>query len=107
MPGVTSMQRFSYAPSVEPKQYLCVFFLANSGVSVLNIFCYRPVFHRLFFALHQPNHHSPTIQAEESDDLMTLSGTVEFADIETAKAVVEKYNGMDMGMGSALEIEPV
>lgn len=38
---------------------------------------------------------------------MTLSGTVEFADIDTAKAVVEKYNGMDMGMGSALEIVPL
>ena len=45
-------------------------------------------------------------QAEESDDYMTLAGTVEFEDVATAKAVVEKYNGMDMGMGSALEILP-
>jgi len=44
--------------------------------------------------------------AEESDDYMTLAGTVEFEDVATAKAVVEKYNGMDMGMGSALEILP-
>ena len=44
---------------------------------------------------------------KESDDFPILEGTVTFEDIETAKAAIEQYNGMDMGMGSSLELEGV
>merc|ERR1712183_110097 len=39
--------------------------------------------------------------------LEALDEETEFEDIENAKAAVEKYNGMDMGMGSMLEIVSV
>lgn len=42
----------------------------------------------------------------ESDDFPILVGKVTFEDIETAKAAVEQYNGMDMGMGTTLEVVP-
>ena len=41
------------------------------------------------------------------DDFPILRGEVEYEDIETAKKAVEQYNGMDMGMGSAIEVESV
>mmetsp|Transcript_25999 Transcript_25999/g.39920 ORF Transcript_25999/g.39920 Transcript_25999/m.39920 type:complete len:256 (+) Transcript_25999:67-834(+) len=40
----------------------------------------------------------------ESDDFPILTGKVTFEDIEDAKKAVEQYNGMDMGMGAALEL---
>ena len=43
----------------------------------------------------------------ERDDFPVLEGKVTFGDIETAKKAIEQYNGMDMGMGQALEIESV
>jgi len=44
---------------------------------------------------------------KESDDFPILEGTVTFDDIETAKKAIEQYDGMDMGMGTALELESV
>lgn len=46
-------------------------------------------------------------ECEESEDFPVLIGKVTFEDIESAKKAVEQYNGMDMGMGSALELESV
>eukprot|EP00978_Attheya_sp_CCMP212_P029830 scaffold107392_cov45-Attheya_sp.AAC.1 len=48
----------------------------------------------------------PLVEFEctESDDFPILTGKVTFEDIETAKKAVAQYNGMDMGMGSALEL---
>lgn len=42
-----------------------------------------------------------------SDDFPILTGFVEFEDIESAKKAVQQYNGMDMGMGTSLELESV
>jgi len=46
-------------------------------------------------------------ECAEDEDFPTLTGTVEFEDIESAKAAVAQYNGMDMGMGAALELVSV
>lgn len=46
-------------------------------------------------------------ECSESDDFPILEGTVTFEDIETAKKAIEQYDGMDMGMGTALELESV
>lgn len=46
-------------------------------------------------------------ECEETDDSMSLTGVVTFEDIETAKACVAQYAGMDMGMGNLLEMESV
>jgi len=43
----------------------------------------------------------------ESEDFPVLEGTAVFEDIETAKKAIEQYNGMDMGMGSTIEIVSV
>jgi hypothetical protein len=43
-------------------------------------------------------------ECQESDDFPVLSGKVTFEDIESAKKAVEQYNGMDMGMGTKLEL---
>ena len=40
----------------------------------------------------------------EDDDFPVLKGTVTFEDIESAKAAVAQYHGMDMGMGTSLEL---
>jgi len=42
-----------------------------------------------------------------SEDFPILTGTVTFGDIETAKKAIDQYDGMDMGMGQALEMNPV
>jgi RNA recognition motif. (a.k.a. RRM, RBD, or RNP domain) len=42
-----------------------------------------------------------------SEDFPILTGMVEFQDIEAAKQAVKQYNGMNMGMGTALELESV
>lgn len=44
------------------------------------------------------------IQCVQDEDFPVLKGKVTFADIESAKRAVEQYNGMDMGMGTALEM---
>ena len=43
----------------------------------------------------------------ESEDFPVLVGKVTFEDIETAKKAVAQYDGMDMGMGSAIEMRSV
>jgi hypothetical protein len=44
------------------------------------------------------------LECEEDSDFPVLKGTVTFEDIESAKAAVAQYNGMDMGMGTLLEM---
>ena len=46
-------------------------------------------------------------ECEESEDFPILTGTILYEDIESAKAAVAQYNGMDMGMGTTLELESV
>lgn len=45
--------------------------------------------------------------AEESEDGMTMNGRVVFGDADTAKKCVDQYDGMDMGLGTAIEMDPV
>ena len=47
------------------------------------------------------------IQCVQDDDFPVLRGQVTFEDIESAKKAVEQYNGMDMGMGTLLEMSSV
>ena len=42
---------------------------------------------------------------EQSDDGMTLTGRAEFEDAATAKAAIDKYDGVDMGLGTTLELQ--
>jgi len=44
------------------------------------------------------------LECEEDSDFPVLRGRVTFEDIESAKAAVAQYNGMDMGMGTLLEM---
>jgi len=44
------------------------------------------------------------LECEEDSDFPVLRGRVTFEDIEAAKAAVAQYNGMDMGMGTLLEM---
>jgi hypothetical protein len=46
-------------------------------------------------------------ECTESDDLPILTGKVTFEDLEAAKKAVAQYNGMDMGMGTQLELHSV
>lgn len=46
-------------------------------------------------------------ECAEDEDFPILRGTVTFEDIETAKKAVAQYNGMDMGMGTTLELSSV
>ena len=39
---------------------------------------------------------------EDNDDGLTCSGQAEFEDAATAKAAIDKYDGMDMGLGTKL-----
>ena len=48
-----------------------------------------------------------SFDATENEDFPILEGTVEFEDKESAKKAIEQYNGMDMGMGSKIEIVSV
>lgn len=41
------------------------------------------------------------------DDLPILRGKVTFEDIESAKKAVAQYDGMDMGLGTKLELTSV
>jgi hypothetical protein len=47
------------------------------------------------------------LECKEDTDFPILRGTVTFEDIESAKAAVAQYNGMDMGMGTLLEMTSV
>ena len=42
---------------------------------------------------------------EPDDDGISSSGQAEFDEISAAKAAVDKYDGMDMGLGTALSFE--
>jgi len=44
------------------------------------------------------------IECTQDDDFPVLKGKVTFEDIESAKKAVAQYNGMDMGMGTLLEM---
>ena len=44
------------------------------------------------------------MECTQDDDFPVLKGKVTFEDIESAKKAVEQYNGMDMGMGTLLEM---
>lgn len=46
-------------------------------------------------------------ECSENDDFPILEGKVTFGDVETARKAIEQYDGMDMGMGTALELESV
>ena len=46
-------------------------------------------------------------ECEQDDDFPILRGKVTFEDIETAKKAVAQYDGMDMGMGTQLEMTSV
>ena len=41
---------------------------------------------------------------EANDDGLTCSGTADYGDVALAKAAIDKYDGMDMGLGTKLEI---
>jgi len=43
----------------------------------------------------------------ESDDGITLVGEVTFGSVDIAKAAIEQYDGMDMGMGDALRMDSI
>lgn len=43
-------------------------------------------------------------ECTQDEDFPVLKGKVTFEDIESAKQAVEKYHGMDMGMGTSLEL---
>mmetsp|Transcript_36602 Transcript_36602/g.56804 ORF Transcript_36602/g.56804 Transcript_36602/m.56804 type:complete len:255 (-) Transcript_36602:45-809(-) len=43
-------------------------------------------------------------ECSEDEDFPVLKGTVTFEDIESAKKAVAQYHGMDMGMGTSLEL---
>lgn len=44
------------------------------------------------------------MSCSESDDGITLSGEVTFGSVDVAKAAIEQYDGMDMGMGDKLQM---
>jgi hypothetical protein len=46
-------------------------------------------------------------ECQLSDDFPVLSGKVTFEDLEDAKKAVDQYDGMDMGMGTKLELSSV
>jgi RNA recognition motif. (a.k.a. RRM, RBD, or RNP domain) len=46
-------------------------------------------------------------ECSQDEDFPVLKGKVTFEDIESAKKAVAQYNGMDMGMGTALELVSV
>jgi len=42
---------------------------------------------------------------EASDDGMTMTGRAEFEEVSQAKAAIDKYDGVDMGLGTTLELQ--
>lgn len=45
-----------------------------------------------------------SFECKQDDDFPVLRGSVTYEDIESAKKAVAQYNGMDMGMGTTLEL---
>jgi len=43
--------------------------------------------------------------AEESDDGMSMGGRVTYETVAAAKAAIDKYDGVDMGLGTTLELQ--
>lgn len=48
-----------------------------------------------------------SFECVQDEDFPVLNGKVTYEDIETAKKAVAQYDGMDMGMGSTLELSSV
>lgn len=46
-------------------------------------------------------------ECTQDEDFPVLKGKVTFEDIESAKKAVAQYDGMDMGMGTKLELTSV
>ena len=44
------------------------------------------------------------IACEESDDMLSMGGTVEFEDIASAQKAIDQFDGMDMGLGTKLSM---
>merc|ERR1712070_1338458 len=44
------------------------------------------------------------ISCEESDDMLSMGGTVEFEEIASAQKAIDQYDGMDMGLGTKLSM---
>eukprot|EP00618_Florenciella_parvula_P026305 CAMPEP_0119491586 /NCGR_PEP_ID=MMETSP1344-20130328/16408_1 /TAXON_ID=236787 /ORGANISM="Florenciella parvula, Strain CCMP2471" /LENGTH=180 /DNA_ID=CAMNT_0007526839 /DNA_START=1 /DNA_END=540 /DNA_ORIENTATION=+ len=42
------------------------------------------------------------LTCEESDDMLSMGGTVEFEELESAQKAIDQYDGMDMGLGTKL-----
>ena len=42
---------------------------------------------------------------EASDDGISSAGQAEFEEVDAAKAAIDKYDGMDMGLGTKLAFE--
>jgi hypothetical protein len=40
----------------------------------------------------------------QGDDPMVCGGTAEFGDVDSAKAAVEKWDGVDMGLGTKASV---
>lgn len=43
--------------------------------------------------------------AEESDDGMSMGGRITYENVAEAKAAIDKYDGVDMGLGTTLELQ--
>eukprot|EP00587_Corethron_hystrix_P012287 CAMPEP_0113297552 /NCGR_PEP_ID=MMETSP0010_2-20120614/363_1 /TAXON_ID=216773 ORGANISM="Corethron hystrix, Strain 308" /NCGR_SAMPLE_ID=MMETSP0010_2 /ASSEMBLY_ACC=CAM_ASM_000155 /LENGTH=182 /DNA_ID=CAMNT_0000150453 /DNA_START=340 /DNA_END=888 /DNA_ORIENTATION=+ /assembly_acc=CAM_ASM_000155 len=48
-----------------------------------------------------------SINCQPNDDGLTLYGTVEFEEIDVAKVCMKQYDGMDMGLGTVIKMDPV
>ena len=44
------------------------------------------------------------LTVDTSDDGMSCVGQVEFDTVDAAKAAIDKYDGVDMGLGTTLEL---
>ena len=50
-------------------------------------------------------HRTGLTGVEESDDGMSMGGRVTYEDVASAKAAIDKYDGVDMGLGTTLELQ--
>ena len=48
-----------------------------------------------------------SIEVAESVDGLSCTGTAEFEGVDAAKALFDKYDGVDMGLGTVLEFTPL
>ena len=44
------------------------------------------------------------IACKESDDMLSMGGTVEFEDIASAQKAIDQFDGKDMGLGTKLSV---